>query len=424
MSVLDGITNEFLQDYLRYTEHTEPPKMMHVWAALSGVSACLGRRCWIETGIGSIYPNLYVLLVGPPGTRKTTAMNNVKKLVEKNTQVRFAPKDTAGQRQGLITAMQGEKEEELEDGLLDVASAIASISEHKMSICAADRHAMYVCAAEFRSFMGQNNLDLTGFLLEMWDGEDYDYQLKTAKIKLKDPLLNLIGCTTPTEISVLLPPQVIGQGFMSRFILVYAADKYKKIPPSRAYLDKEVIPCLADVFSFASNKMNGPMKLSESAKRMDDKLYMREVSIQDTRFMYYIERRHTHLMKVACALAASRKSMTIEADDLEQADLLLSHTELSMPDALGEFGLSPIATAKQKMAEYIQHANGPITSRILWMVMQRDIKLVDFRNALSDMVNAGKILSVKTTNGDAFVYVDSAHGMLEGLIETKEETGT
>mgnify|MGYP000282816494 CR=1 FL=1 len=419
MSIVKKVQSQFLLDYLQYTENTEPPKIFHIWAALSGIAACLGRRCWIETGMGKMYPNMYILLIGPPGTRKSTAMNNIKKLIAKNTAVRLAPKDTAGQRQGLITAMQGAQEDTADEDLLlgatDIISQVENLNNFEMSICKADRHALYVCSSEFRSFLGQNNLDLTGFLLEMWDGEDYDYQLKTVKVTLQEPLLNLIGCTTSTEIATLLPPQVIGQGFMSRFIIAYSAEKYKQIPPSRVCFDKTMKSKLEDIYSFVSSDMRGAFTLSKEAEEMDDNLYMKGVEIHDNRFIYYIERRHTHLLKIACCLAASSKRKTIEACDLKEADMLLTETEMFMPEALGEFGLSPIAQAKQKMTEYIRHAKSPITNQILWIVMQRDMKLVDFSNSLSELINAKKIQQIKTSAGLAYVYNDNMQKALDNL---------
>jgi len=364
---------------------------------------------------------MFILLVGPPGTRKTTSMNNVKHLLQRNTNVRFAPKDTAGQRQGLITAMQGETQLDLGDINLDtllIGNEFDALDQVQFTVNHADRHTLYACAAEFRSFLGQNNLDLTGFLLEMWDGESYDYQLKTTKVTLDDPLLSLIGCTTPTEISSLLPAEATGQGFMSRFVLVHSAEKYKKIPPSKAYLDKRFEGQIINTFQCIATKMNGPFKLSAAAAEFEDHLYMtKHVQINDTRFMYYLERRHTHIMKIACALAASRAGeQIIEADDIAAADAILSETEKGMPDALGEFGLSPLALAKQRLAEFIQHAKGPVTSQILWMVMRGDMKLVDFKNSLSEMVNAGKIARIDTSSGQAFVYNDDAGGALKALM--------
>jgi len=66
-----------------------------------------------------------------------------------------------------------------------------------------------------------------------------------------------------------------------------------------------------------------------------------------------------------------------------------------MPDALGEYGLSPLAVARQKMLEFIQHAKGPVTDTILWAMLRKDMRLLDFKNSLAELVNANKISQVK-----------------------------
>ena len=420
------IENEFLFNYLRYTTNVESPRLMHLWAALSGIAATIGRRARINLGIGNLYPNLYVLLVGPPGTRKSTAINTMLRFVKEETKTQIAPDDTSGQRQGLIAALKGAEDDDWKDqvDLLDNTDAVDRVVEHvsdlEMSINDANKHHMYIVASEFGSFLGQNNLALTRFLVKMWDGEDYVYQLKNSKHVLRNALLNMIGGTTSTDIATLLPPEAIGQGFMSRIILIYEARKQRRIPPSKAGVDDNYYEAIAAVFREA-DQMHGMFELSNAANELSDHLYMQDVKINDTRFIYYSERRHTHLLKLSAVLAATRGTMTIEPADIEQADILLSVTEESMPDALGEYGLSPIAAAKQKMLEFIQHANGPVTDRVLWLVMNRDMRLVDFHNALSEMINAGKIIAVDTRNGKAFVYNDRIQEAVAALAEESIE---
>ena len=55
----DGIINAFCD----YTKDTEIPTVFSMWAAMSTVSAALGRDCFIDRGPFVIYPNLYAVLV-------------------------------------------------------------------------------------------------------------------------------------------------------------------------------------------------------------------------------------------------------------------------------------------------------------------------------------------------------------------------
>jgi len=411
------ITNEFLRTYLAYVDNTESPRLMHIWSVVACAGAALGRHAWIETGLGKMYGNQYILLVGPPGTRKSTAINLAKNRLTNATSVRLAPKDTGGKRQGLISAItdinNADDNTNIKDwAALDANDALSLLSDlENLEIktqTQEDKHCIYVCASEFGSFIGQNNLELIRFLLEMWDCEDYPYQLKNSKEILKDPALTLIGGTTATDMSVLLPPEAIGQGFMSRCVLVFGPEKYKSIPPSKARLDKTLEPIIEDHFSWIITDLKGAVPLTPEASDLSDKIYMQAIKIKDPRFIYYSERRHDHLLKLAFSLAVLNKQKEIRIEDIEQANTLLEHTEETMPEALGEFGLSPLAQAKQKIIEFIMHANEPVTEQVLWAVMQRDMKLIDFRNCLSDLMNARKMVQVNSNYGPAYVYNDAA----------------
>lgn len=405
-----NLQNPFLQEYLEYVEDTETPRIMHVWAALTGVGACLGRRVQLPFGITDIYANMFVLLVGPPGVRKSTAINLMQKRLRHATKVRFAPEDTAGARQGLIIALENKDEEpeEKERAELEAAAAaldLDTLNGYNITIDNRDAHVMFAVASEFSSFIGHNAIDMVTFLNKVFDGEDYDYKIRTARHKLHNPLLSILGGTTPTNIATALPASAIGHGFTSRVILVHANKKYKKVPrPSK--LDPVIEKSIDATLSFLSNTFDGDMLESDAAANMIDELYDVEIKLNDPRFIYYMDRRQQHLYKVAISLAASRRSRKIEKSDVEEANLILTYTEQFMPDALGEYGLSPLSTAKQKMLEFIQHAQAPVTTNILWAVMNRDMKTIDFRNSLAELVNSNKIMEVHTNQGQAYVYKD------------------
>lgn len=415
------VRNEFLQKYLQYVKQTESPKIMHLWSAISGASACMGRHVCLPFGIGDIYPNMFVLLVGPPGTRKSQAIKYSSSIIKEVTGVRFAPDDTGGQRQGLIAAMEGRLTLDSYDQEMDLLNnaanidSLTSVGELQINTAnASDSSHMFVCASEFGTFMSDGNVNMTRFLNKVWDGEDYDYKLKTEQRVLKDPLMTIIGGTTTSDIARILPVESIGQGFMSRWVLAFAPQKAKKV--ARPFLDPTLRKELGKTFAWLFYDMRGKMEESTQAANMLNDIYLNEeVSMQDSRFIYYTERRHTHLQKLAMVLTAMRHSYIIETQDVEEAVAILSATEEFMPEALGEFGLSPVGAAKQKMVEFLQQTNEPISSKVLWSYMSRDMKITDYKMALADLINADKIEEVMTNVGQAFIYKGELHEALSLL---------
>jgi len=415
------VENAFLHTYLKYVANTESPTIMQVWSAISAASACMGRHLYLPFGIGDIYPNMFVLLVGPPGTRKSQAIKYASKLVAESTNVRFAPDDTGGQRQGLIAAMEGDENLDSEDQqfeIMDNAAMVADITSiGNLQVTMGrpeDKHHMFACASEFGTFMGEANSNTTRFLNKVWDGEDYKYKLSNSEKVLKEPLMTIVGGTTTADIARILPAEAIGQGFMSRWILVHAPNKEKRV--ARPFMHDEYKPALCDVFHNLSREMSGAIEESKAAGKYLDYMYTHEtVNIQDTRFVYYGERRHTHLIKLAMVLAAASGSQVLSVEDVEQAENILAHTEARMPDALGEFGLTNEGAAKQKMLEFLQASNAPVTLAILWQIMRNDMTRVAFSNTVSDLVNSGKITEINTTTGQAVIFNDDIGGLFEEI---------
>lgn len=359
-----------------------------------------------------LFPNQYILIVGTPGTRKSTAVSFGKKVLKNHTGVRFAPQDTAGQRQGLVTAMQGDEAQKefldaVELGSRDRSmlslSDIAEITntpeeEAAQFVSVADKHHMAVVSGEFSRFIGQNNLQMLDFLATMWDGDDYDYQLKASKVVLKDPLLNIIGCTTPTSIAHSMPPAAGGQGFLSRVILVYGARKYKSVPrpsvPNQSLVDR-----VGNTLRDAYYERVGAFDETADARSYSEGLYDYRPDIVDSRFGYYAERRYTHLIKLAMCLAAASHRQTVVKDDFEEAHQILMATEVGMPDALGEFGMNPLAIVKQEILEQLRGLNGPVPMEHLMSMFSRDARSRDIGEVISDLRRTGQIQTTQQADG-------------------------
>ena len=50
------------------------PPIFRKWAALSAIAGALGRRCWYDAGEYKVRPNLYTVLVAPPGFGKSVGL--------------------------------------------------------------------------------------------------------------------------------------------------------------------------------------------------------------------------------------------------------------------------------------------------------------------------------------------------------------
>lgn len=409
----------YLNDYLRMVEDTESPRLFHVWSAIGNIAAALGRRCWLPFGPMNIYANHYTLLVGTPGTRKSTASATAKRSLRDSTGVRFVPQDTGGQRQGLVTAMQGNhapakeflgavevaaKDDTMMSLTIDELRSITNEPEDEMTqfISVADKHHMMLVSGEFGQFIGQNNKQLLDFLTAMWDGDDYEYQIKSGLTVLKNPLLNILGATTPSSIAQNMPPAAGGQGFLSRVILVYGARKYKSVARPVAP-DVEIVAKVKESIQRAYFELAGAFDETPDGRAYSIGLYDYALEISDSRFGYYNERRYTHLLKLAMCLAAGRGDSTITKDDYSEAHRILRATERGMPDALGEFGMNPTATLKQAILEQIR-SSVVLPLEVCQAMFSRDAKSHEISEVLNDLARMKQVVLRQDTSGRANIH--------------------
>jgi hypothetical protein len=417
MSGVPEFNTPYLNHYLQMVEDTESPRIFHIWSAIFAMSSALGRRCFLPFGTFDIFPNHYILLVGTPGTRKTTAANQGKRVLRNSTGVRFAPPDTGGQRQGIIVEMAdtGDEEKEFlgsaELGARD--NGLASLSdleeitndpedEKLRFVDSADKHHLAVIASEFSRLVGQNNGSMLDFLGEMYDGEDIWYRTKQSKIQLKNCLINLLACTTPVHINNSLPPAAAGQGFLSRMILVYGAKKYKQVPRPQAP-DVDLVMRVKDTLSDAYYNLAGAFEETPEARAFSESLYGYTLDITDSRFGYYNERRYTHLIKLAMCLCAARGSRVIVRDDYDESHRILRATERGMPDALGEFGMNPLAMLKQEILEQLRANQGPLTMEQIVAMFHRDARSHEIMEVVNDLVRMGQVNPSQARTGSRFL---------------------
>ena len=402
---LSGLHNEALRAWLHLVRETETPPLFHAWSLVSAASACLTRRCWFNLGAIKVMPNQYVLLVGPPGVRKSTAISLVRDLVSEVDGIRFAPNSTAGRLQGLLAAFKGRhKSDEVTDEVTAVMETVGKIDfgadeAHEESLGSThvlNRHALYVAEGEFTTFSGMKMDEFINFLGDMWDksgADEFEYSLKREVIRIGLPCMNIIGGITPMHITSYLPPQAIGQGFTSRVIMVYEDEAKSNAWPEP--LDENGMAGFKKIMRYIFEAMEGPFQIEPGVKARVIELYAYRPALEDARFIHYTQRRQAHMLKVAMALAALRLSMTVSVEDIEDAHALLVLAEARMPESLGDYGLSPVALAQTRIKEYLRNCVEPISQSRLLMACGSDVAKADFGRALLALVETNSLIEVK-----------------------------
>lgn len=352
----------WLDTYMDYTEHTEPPDSYHQWCSLSILAACLRRQVWINMGFFNVYPNMYTVLVGPPATRKNTAINIAVNLALKLDGIHIGADSTS--REKLIR--------DIKESKVQTVLPNGDTYEHS---------SLTIVSKELSVFLGSYNHDLLSLLTDLYDNHPkWEYRTKNMGVDvIYNEWLNLLGGTTPTWLVGSVPLDAIGGGFTSRIIFVVEHEPRKKVARPRI-TDKEVKlhdDLLHDLELIST--MCGEMKLTKKADEWFEDWYEHgnTKKSHDMRFDGYYGRKHIHLLKVAILVSASYSSdMMITDLHLKSALYLIEQLEDRMIEAFGAAGRSILAQDIDVVLKYIQD-NKTISRNQLLKAVWRDVNPKD-----------------------------------------------
>lgn len=401
--------SNFITDYLRYTEHTEPPYIYHRWCALAAVSAILGRSYYIPFGHARIFPNLYCLLIGEPGTRKSTAIKTIcRKLVSASGYDTFAADKTSKEK--FLLDLEGVEEDSLlADSLprgrgrnkwIDPSTMENLWGDDAASL--SDPKEVLICADEFSEFSGIGNGEFYTTLGNLWDWDDdsrpFTQRLKNSRsVSIFQPTVTLLAGTTSNKFAKIFPVDIMDDGFLSRMILVRGEKsdrKYDEPPVPDPEHTAELVGILRAIR--ASNGTRGPAERTAGARAVLKDIYHNWEDIDDIRFKSYSTRRYTQLLKLSLVVSACQYSNTITEEIVIEANTYLSAAENLMPKALGEFGKSKHSDIVDKILQVIENSNKPLTIRDIWKQVDKDLERIDMLMPLINGLDlAGKIQKTK-----------------------------
>lgn len=398
--------------YFDYVEGTEPPAVFHRWSLVGCIGALLGRQMWFPFGSNRLFANQYIMFVGEPGTRKSTAIKKAARLIGMAGYDKFSANKTSMEK-FLLDLQEDESKDDSgpeEYGSKKTkSSAIDILSTLKLKTDEGDMddsvpREMFIAADEFNNYIGSGNISFQSLLGELWDWDEptraYKQRLKNSKsVSIYQPTISILAGNTPSSFADCFPLASIGQGFMSRLILIHAEPSGRKVTfPSEPdeQLTKDIVSHLMRMRSVCI----GPMTIDGEAASALDLVYKGWVEMEDTRFKHYSSRRFTHLLKLCIICCAARLTTNLTVQDVLYANTILTFAETTMPKAIGELGKSKNSEAANKIMQVLYSARLPKTVQDLWKVVQMDLNNPqELGTLLVNLGQADKIQVIKSPGG-------------------------
>jgi hypothetical protein len=282
-----------------------------------------------------LHPNLYMLLVGPPGTGKSRTLAVAQRIFMSIPEFYIAP--TSATFPAMVDAMaRAEK------------SVVVPESDE------VDKYnSLYIHVDELGAFIHKWDEEMVKGLSAFYDVHPFQMERRTNELRIKmgRPQLNMVCACTPQDLLKLLPDVAWGQGFMSRTIMIYSAeriivDDFAPRPrPKLADLefDLNTIHNLTGVFHVTkayADVLNDWVRKGEQPLPEHPKLF------------HYLSRRKVNVYKLSMVSAVDRNnSLVLNESDFHRALGWLVEAEGLMPDI---FKAGTVSVDAQSMDE-IRH---------------------------------------------------------------------
>lgn len=388
--------HDWLTEFVDYTRHGEAPTKMYFWVGVATIAGALRRRVWFDQATFKWYPNLYTILVAPPGvvSKSTTAALGFD-LLRSVPGITFGPDVVTWQA--------------LFDALRDVHDGTPFEGEML------EMSALSIVASELGNFLRPDDNVMVDTLVNLWDG--YPIKKRTrmdGEQIVQNPCLNLIGCTTPTWIAGNFPDYMIGGGLASRLLFVFADAKqqysaypFRKVP--KDFLAKREV-LIRDLERIA--QLLGPCGITEEALDWGEQWYehfhkVESKRIDETLLGGYINRKQTLVHKIAMCLTASQgDELVITLPTLKRSVDLITELETEMPKVYSKIGLSVGAQAGEQVVAFLRREGHAVPFEELYRYMHRMFPSYrEFNDFVEGLVKSGTIKFQATHSGGVAFFL-------------------
>lgn len=359
---------------------SEAPLTYIYWSGLFTLASVIKRKVNIPKnkmlGSWECYPNIYVVFVGPPATRKTTTMDYADQLLA---------------------------------DVPNVTEAADSMTQQVLAkrISEAKDCAVSIRAGELGTFINPSGSVMIDFLVSVFDGRrKFSTDTLMRNVEFSDaPCVNMIAATTPVWISNNLSELMVGGGLTSRTMMIYEEDLRRKQlfyeELDYEYLEKLNRNLKTDLVHIATN-IAGEFRFSEDAKLFAEEWYRGLKTPDDYRLAGYFGRKHVHLFKVAMLLhLAYSDDLIITKKDLTDGIKLLETVERKLSNVYQSVGKNQFTDVMDAILGYIALKGKVPRKELLSRFYQaaQPATLLELINALIAMEK----VSIDSVTGD-YIY--------------------
>lgn len=385
----------FLQDYRILTEGNEAPEIFHRWSCISLLSQAIGRRVWIDWGIvGNLHLNLYIVLVGEPGSKKSTAMKIAASLA---SQI------------GLELAGESMTREAITQKMARPNSPCHKVFEYNGEEIKFSQ--LSICANELINLLnaGGNPIGMIDFMTDIWDAKEYKVETKNkGNDIIVGPYISMLGCLTPMTIQSLANNRVVSGGMTRRCLFIRCSgsqppNPFPTITPEQQAARERILLHLHGL-----RNMSGPMIWTQSARECFYELYINEHERKqnirnDHALAAFLESKPSLILKVAALLALAQEppSLELTQEDILGAYGLITAVETGSSVLFSSLGRNAQAPLLSSILSLATSQAKAISLKELYLTFRVDASVTEIDDAVKQLVDTEELESWVVQQGKA-----------------------
>jgi len=390
----DPLLMSYLKNYLYYGSGHECPESFQLWSALSLIGAVVGRKVWVKHGdYFTIYPNIYVCLVGTAGSGKSTARSTAKTIFVKAFPTHMVSASIQS-REDIAQQMASEDCAKYWKDLKGEYGDIEKIYEYRP---------FYIVANELASFLSVDKGKMVEFLVDIYDENYFSTGFKgqrkanpEAKQWFENPYVSMIACAVPKWFMSNLKLDLFDGGLGRRLFIVY--DEKSKLvddPKMPEGGDKALQAVIDHLLKLGSESFYGEIKRNAAAMAWWKKWYHdpKRFNREDPILMQFHETKAVQLLKVASLLCLSEDppNMTMDEGHLEAAKVMIDRLEPNVLKLTSGIGRNEIAGVGAEVLDYIGRMGGMVPEVALKKFFHRYLNTPEFKDLLQHYIETEQL---------------------------------
>lgn len=385
---------------MNFSDKLTSPELFRKWAAISAISGALERKVWVRTMGSYLYPNMYIILVAPPGIGKS--------------EVTWRVREMWNSLEGHFVASTSVTKASLMD---ELAQAARRIITNSPGMPVDSFNSIKLCINELGVLIPAYENEFMNILTDLWDCKDYSETRRNKNVEpihIKKTQLCMLAACTPSYMNNLLPEGAWDQGFISRTMLIYSGDRQVRSLFMDDITDQEQYDDLVEDLDRIAN-IYGEMQWTEEAAKLIDAFHMTggEPAPQHPKLLSYNIRRTVHLIKLCMVVSVSESDrLVVEAHHFQRAYDWLTEAELMMPEIFKAMAQGGTGKTMEEAWYYLfttySREQKPVQKHRLIQFLQERVPVHNIETTIK-MMEEGRMIEKKLSGGGA-AYVPKARG--------------